>query len=53
MLWGLFAIALIIGVVIGTYSSIYIASNVIIYMNVTREDLMVPVKEGADLEDTP
>ena len=44
-----FAIALIIGVVIGTYSSIYIASNVIIYMNVTREDLMIPVKEGAEL----
>lgn len=48
-----FAVALIIGVVIGTYSSIYIASNIILYMNVTREDLMLPVKEGADLEDTP
>ena len=48
-----FAIALIIGVVIGTYSSIYIASNVIIYMNVTREDLMIPIKEGAELDDLP
>jgi preprotein translocase subunit SecF len=48
-----FAVALIIGVVIGTYSSIYIASNVILYMNVTREDLMTPVKEGGDLSDTP
>jgi len=48
-----FAIALIIGVVIGTYSSIYIASNVILYMNVTREDLMIPVKEGTELDDTP
>ena len=48
-----FAIALIIGVVIGTYSSIYIASNVIIYMNVTREDLMIPVKEGEELDDLP
>ena len=48
-----FAIALIIGVVTGTYSSIYIASNVIIYMNVTREDLMIPVKEGAELDDLP
>jgi len=48
-----FAIALIIGVVVGTYSSIYIASNVILYMNVTKEDLMIPVKEGADLESTP
>ena len=48
-----FATALIIGVVIGTYSSIYIASNVIIYMNVTREDLMIPVKEGAELDGLP
>lgn len=48
-----FAIALIIGVVIGTYSSIYIASNVILFMNVTREDLMIPVKEGSELDDIP
>lgn len=48
-----FAVALIIGVIIGTYSSVYIASNVIIYMNVTREDLMIPVKEGAELDQTP
>lgn len=48
-----FAVALIIGVVIGTYSSIYIASNVILYMNVTREDLMLPIKEGAELDDIP
>jgi preprotein translocase subunit SecF len=48
-----FAIALIIGVVIGTYSSIYIASVVILMMNVTREDLMIPVKEGAELDDIP
>jgi preprotein translocase subunit SecF len=48
-----FAIALIIGVVVGTYSSIYVASNVIIYMNVTKEDLMIPIKEGAELDDTP
>ena len=39
-----FAIALIIGVLIGTYSSIYVASNVILLMNVTREDLMLPIK---------
>lgn len=48
-----FALALIIGVVIGTYSSIYIASNVLLYMNITREDLMIPVKEGSDLDDIP
>lgn len=48
-----FAVALILGVVIGTYSSIYIASNVIISMNVTREDLMLPIKEGAELDGMP
>jgi len=48
-----FAIALIIGVIIGTYSSIYIASVVILMMNVTREDLIIPVKEGAELDDIP
>ncbi|MEX2469200.1 MAG: protein translocase subunit SecF [Pseudohongiellaceae bacterium] len=48
-----FAIALIIGVVVGTYSSIYVASNTILRMRVTREDLMVPVKEGAELDGMP
>lgn len=45
-----FAIALIIGVIVGTYSSIYVASNVIIFMNVTREDLLIPIKEGAEAD---
>lgn len=48
-----FAIALIIGVVVGTYSSIYIASNIILLMKVTKEDLMIPVKEGSELESIP
>lgn len=48
-----FAEAMIIGVLIGTYSSIYVASNVIIFMNVTREDLMIPIKEGAELDEIP
>jgi preprotein translocase subunit SecF len=40
-----FAAALTIGVVIGTYSSIYVASNVLILLNISREDLLVPQKE--------
>jgi len=48
-----FAVALIIGVFIGTYSSIYIASNVLLYMDISREDLMIPVKEGSELDDIP
>jgi preprotein translocase subunit SecF len=46
-----FAIALIVGVVIGTYSSIYVAANVLLMMGVSKEDLVIPVKEGADQED--
>lgn len=43
-----FATGLIIGVVVGTYSSIYVASNVLIAMNISQEDLAIPEKEGAD-----
>jgi preprotein translocase subunit SecF len=42
-----FALALIIGVVVGTYSSIYVSANMLMVMGVTREDLLVPAKEGA------
>lgn len=41
-----FAIALMIGVVVGTYSSIYVSANMLMVLNVSREDLMVPAKEG-------
>ena len=46
-----FAIALIIGIVVGTYSSIYIAANVLLVLNISKEDLALPVKEGADEPD--
>jgi preprotein translocase subunit SecF len=46
-----FAIALIVGVIIGTYSSIYVAANTLLLLGVDKEDLMIPVKEGADQED--
>ena len=48
-----FATALIVGIGVGTYSSIYIASNLLIYMNINREDLIVPVKENEDLDAMP
>ena len=47
-----FAIGLIIGVLVGTYSSVYVASNALIVMNISKEDLALPVKEGADDPDT-
>ncbi len=40
-----FSIALLFGIIIGTYSSIYIASNTILAMGVSKEDLLPPVKE--------
>jgi|TARA_B110000971_G_C20027440_1_gene509682 preprotein translocase subunit SecF len=46
-----FASALSIGVVIGTYSSIYVAANVLLVMNISREDLLVPEPEQDGNED--
>ncbi|MEX0384463.1 protein translocase subunit SecF [Spiribacter pallidus] len=46
-----FALALIIGVVVGTYSSIYVAGSAALAMGVSKEDLIPPPKEGEDAED--
>jgi preprotein translocase subunit SecF len=44
-----FSIALFVGVLAGTYSSIYIANVVLIWLNLTSEDLIPPaVAEQAD-----
>jgi preprotein translocase subunit SecF len=48
-----FSAALIVGVLIGTYSSIYIASPVTLALGVSKQDLMPVEKEGADLPDRP
>jgi preprotein translocase subunit SecF len=48
-----FAVALLVGVVVGTYSSIYVAGGVLLAMNIDREDLMVPEKEGEVMDDRP
>lgn len=47
-----FATALLFGVVVGTYSSVYIASSVALALGISKEDLMPPQveKEGADQE---
>lgn len=46
-----FAIALLVGITVGTYSSIYMASNILLLMGVSKEDLMIPVKEGGEHDD--
>jgi len=48
-----FSAALLVGVIIGTYSSIYIASPVILALGVSKQDLMPVEKEGAELDDRP
>lgn len=47
-----FALALTIGVVVGTYSSIYVAANILLAMNISREDLLPP-EEEEEVDDRP
>lgn len=47
-----FAYTLIMGVIVGTYSSIFIASTAAIALGVSKQDLMPVQKEGADQPDT-
>lgn len=44
-----FAIALLIGIGIGTYSSIYVASPIVFALGISKEDLILPVKEGNNI----
>lgn len=48
-----FSIALLFGVVFGTYSSIFIASPAALMLGISAEDLIIPVKEGAELDRMP
>ena len=48
-----FATALIVGVLVGTYSSIYVASTTAIVLGVGKEDLMPVQKEGAEIDSRP
>ncbi|HHB92668.1 MAG TPA: protein translocase subunit SecF [Thioploca sp.] len=47
-----FATALLIGVIVGTYSSIYIASAAALALGVSKNDLMPVQKEGIDQKST-
>lgn len=48
-----FAYALIVGIVIGTYSSIYVASTATLALGVSKQDLMPVAKEGAEVDSRP
>ena len=48
-----FALALLIGVAIGTYSSMYVASASVLMLGISKADLMPVQKEGAEIDDNP
>ncbi len=48
-----FALAMIVGVVVGTYSSIYVASPVALLLGISKADLMPVQKEGQEVDERP
>ncbi len=48
-----FSIALIVGIVVGTYSSIYIATPIVLGLGLTQADLIQPGKEGDKIDQRP
>ncbi len=48
-----FAFALIVGVVVGTYSSIYVASTAALALGISKADLVTVQKEGVDIDGRP
>jgi len=43
-----FALALLVGVAIGTYSSIYVSATTLLAMGVSKDDVAIPIKEGLE-----
>ena len=48
-----FSLALICGVVVGTYSSIYIAANILVMMRLTSKNIFSKEKENEDFDGLP
>jgi preprotein translocase subunit SecF len=48
-----FALALIVGIMTGTYSSIYVATASAVMLGISRADLAVPKKEVDELQSGP
>ncbi|MDH3490682.1 MAG: protein translocase subunit SecF [Gammaproteobacteria bacterium] len=48
-----FSIALIVGIIIGTYSSIYTASATALALDVNAQDLIEPIKDPTLIDDLP
>jgi len=48
-----FSEALIIGVLVGTYSSIYVVANMLLGLDITQDDLAIPEPEGVEFDEMP
>ncbi len=48
-----FSIALMVGIVFGTYSSVYVASGLALELGIRREDLLPPVKDEREFDGQP
>ena len=48
-----FALAFLVGIITGTYSSIYVASSATVMLGISRADLMPIKKEGPELDGRP
>jgi preprotein translocase subunit SecF len=48
-----FSIALIVGIIVGTYSSIYTASATALVLDVSAQDLIEPIKDSSLIDDLP
>lgn len=48
-----FSIALTIGILVGTYSSIYVAASMVLALGATRQELLPVQKEGAEVDKRP
>lgn len=48
-----FAAALLVGVIIGTYSSVYVSSNILLLLNITKQDLIVEIPDDLPVDEAP
>ena len=48
-----FAVSLIVGVSVGTYTSLHISCNFLMYLKIDKEDLAVPITEGEEVDSLP
>ncbi len=48
-----FATALLVGIVVGTYSSVFVASPAVLALGISREDMLPVKKEGAEADSMP